>query len=183
MVIGVLDLQGAVDEHIQMLAQCGVTGKKVLSEEDLNQVDGLIIPGGESTAIMNLLLKFDLLKPLQEKVAAGLPIFGTCAGLVLLSRSDALAGIEGEVERNGFGRQKDSFQADIDVAGFDQPFPGIFIRAPYLKQVADDVEVLAKIDDDRIIAVKHGKILATSFHPELSDDTRMHQLFLEMVSA
>ncbi|GAP00064.1 glutamine amidotransferase subunit PdxT [Fructobacillus ficulneus] len=112
-----------------------------------------------------------------------MPVFGTCAGLVLLSKTDVLAGLEGDVERNGFGRQRDSFEAGIAVAGLDQNFPGIFIRAPYLKSVGDDVEVLAKIDDDRIIAAKRGNVLVTAFHPELSDDTRMHQMFLDMVKA
>ncbi|GAP02761.1 glutamine amidotransferase subunit PdxT [Fructobacillus pseudoficulneus] len=183
MKIGVLDLQGAVDEHLQMLAQCGVIGKKVLTVADLDGIDGLIIPGGESTAIMNLLQKFEMLPALRDKVAAGLPVFGTCAGLVLLARPDALAGFDGEVERNGFGRQKDSFQEDVTVAGFNKPFPGVFIRAPYLKSVGKDVQVLAKIDDDRIIAVQHNHILATAFHPELSVDTRLHELFIQMVTA
>ncbi|MFH5810240.1 pyridoxal 5'-phosphate synthase glutaminase subunit PdxT [Companilactobacillus sp. FL22-1] len=179
MIIGILDLQGAVAEHQQMLKQCQVASRLVKTPADLKDLAGLIIPGGESTAIKKLLIRENMLEPLKAMVAAGFPVFGTCAGLVLLTQTESLAGFDGEVVRNGFGRQKDSFEEDLTVLGFDSPFVGIFIRAPYLKSVGSKSQVLAKTDDGRIVAAIQDNLLVTAFHPELTADTRFHQLFIQ----
>ncbi len=181
MVIGVLALQGAVSEHQRMLQQCGVDSILVKHQSDLTGIDGLIIPGGESTAIRKLLVREDMLENLKELVNDGLPILGTCAGLILLVQSESLAGLDAKVVRNGFGRQKNSFEEPLELKGIDHDFNGIFIRAPYISEVGPEVEVLAKTDDGRIVAVREKNVLATAFHPELTDDSSVHELFVKSI--
>lgn len=184
--IGILALQGSVSEHRDIVAYLGAVGIEVKKEEQLEQVDGLIIPGGESTAFGKLVQATDLFQPLQTKIQQGLPVMGTCAGLIFLAKQ-----IEGQdqtylkvldvvVQRNAFGRQKESFEQTISVKGMSQPFPAVFIRAPLIRSVGPKVNVLATIDQT-IVAVKQDHLLGLSFHPELTDDYRFHQLFLEMV--
>lgn len=180
--IGVLALQGAVSEHVTMLEQLGATTKLVLTPQDLEGLAGLIIPGGESTTIKKLLIREAMLEPLKALIAQGLPVFGTCAGMVLLAQSDALAALPATVLRNGFGRQIDSFQTDLAVTGLAAPYPAVFIRAPYYSAVDDAVSVLATIDDTRIVAARYHHLLVTAFHPELTEDSRLHALFLQMVA-
>ncbi|CAH1850991.1 pyridoxal 5'-phosphate synthase glutaminase subunit PdxT [Convivina intestini] len=178
MKIGVLALQGAVSEHEQMLADCGVDVQLVKGVTDLIDLDGLVIPGGESTTIKKLLAKASMLSVLKDKILAGMPVLGTCAGLVLLTQDDALNGLDGQVQRNGFGRQIDSFEENITITGLDHPFPGIFIRAPYLETVGPEVEILGKTFDNRIIAARQKNVMVTAFHPELSEDSSIHELFI-----
>ena len=192
--IGVLALQGDFREHLRMLAACGADAVKVRTADDLAQVDGLVIPGGESTTIGMLIKRNDLDAPLLARLADGLPVMGTCAGMILLAtdvldgRADqfSLAAIDMTVRRNAFGRQVDSFEADVEVPVLPGPaVRAVFIRAPWVERVGDDVEVLAsvKTDDgtDRIVAVRQGNALATSFHPEVTDDRRFHTLLVDMV--
>ena len=192
--IGVLALQGDFREHLRMLADCGADAVKVRTADDLAQVDGLVIPGGESTTIGMLIKRNDLDAPLLARLADGLPVMGTCAGMILLAtdvldgRADqfSLAAIDMTVRRNAFGRQVDSFEADVEVPVLPGPaVHAVFIRAPWVERVGDDVEVLAsvKTDDgtDRIVAVRQGNALATSFHPEVTDDRRFHTLLVDMV--
>ncbi|GAA3616705.1 pyridoxal 5'-phosphate synthase glutaminase subunit PdxT [Secundilactobacillus similis] len=181
MKIGVLALQGAVSEHLAQLQQCGVTGRPVKTPADLAGLDGLVLPGGESTTIRKLLVRENLLAPLQELVKQGFPIFGTCAGLVLLAQPESLNGIKGTMIRNGFGRQRESFEADINVAGWSKPFHGVFIRAPYFETVGDAAKPLATLPDGRIVAAVQGNILVTAFHPELTADHRFHQYFIDQL--
>lgn len=182
MIIGILALQGAVAEHQAMLEQCNVESKLVKNNSDLENIAALIIPGGESTAIRKLLVRENMLETIKAMVKQGFPVFGTCAGLVLLSQPESLDGLENSnVCRNGFGRQKDSFEEELNFKGLDKPFLGIFIRAPYLCEVGDDVEVLAKTTDDRIVAAREKNILTTAFHPELTADPRIHQYFIEKI--
>ncbi|KRM10749.1 pyridoxal 5'-phosphate synthase glutaminase subunit PdxT [Paucilactobacillus suebicus] len=183
MVIGVLDLQGAVSEHVNMLTQCGVDTKLINELPDLDGIDGIVVPGGESTTIRKLLVREQMLAPLKQLVAEGFPVFGTCAGLVLLAQKESLNGLDGDVERNGFGRQRESFEAKIDVNGFDTPFHGVFIRAPYLKSVGNSATVLSKLEDGRIVAAKQENVLVTAFHPELTNDARFHQLFIDLIDS
>ena len=192
--IGVLALQGDFREHLRMLAACGADAVKVRTADDLAQVDGLVIPGGESTTIGMLIKRNDLDAPLLARLADGLPVMGTCAGMILLAtdvldgRADqfSLAAIDMTVRRNAFGRQVDSFEANVEVPVLPGPaVHAVFIRAPWVERVGDDVEVLAsvKADDgtDRIVAVRQGNALATSFHPEVTDDRRFHTLLVDMV--
>lgn len=181
MIVGVLNLQGAVSEHVDMLTKCQVDAKLIKKAADLSGIDGLIIPGGESTVIYKLLVQEQLLEPLKKLVKAGFPVFGTCAGLVLLTQPTAFGVVSGQVVRNGFGRQKDSFEQDIAVVGFEQSFHGVFIRAPYLEQVGAAVTVLATKNDQQVIAAQQGNVLVTAFHPELTDDTRFHEKFIQMI--
>lgn len=179
MVIGVLDLQGAVSEHVAHLTDCGVDTKLINERQDLTGIDGLVIPGGESTTMRKLLVREDMLTPLRLQIAAGLPVFGTCAGLVLLAQSDALAGMNATVERNGFGRQRDSFETALTVTDWQQPFHGVFIRAPFLKQVQAPAKAIVTLPDGRIVAARQKHVLVTAFHPELTTDLRFHQLFID----
>jgi 5'-phosphate synthase pdxT subunit len=184
--IGVLALQGAFIEHDKVLARIGATPVKVRLPEHLDGLDGLIIPGGESTTIGKLATEFGLLTPLRE-FAATQATWGTCAGLIFLARdvgcAQPLLGLmDVTVERNAFGRQVDSFETDLAVPILgERPFPAVFIRAPSIKRVGPDVEVLARLGDGRIVAARQGHLLATAFHPELTGDDRFHRLFLEMV--
>ncbi|MEV6824902.1 pyridoxal 5'-phosphate synthase glutaminase subunit PdxT [Amycolatopsis sp. NPDC051102] len=196
-VIGVLAMQGAVREHVAMLAEAGARGVPVRRATELSEVDGLVLPGGESTTMSRLLESFELLEPLRARIAEGLPAFGSCAGMILLARQtldgrpdqQQLGGLDVVVRRNAFGRQVDSFEADLDFAGVAGQVRAVFIRAPWVEKAGDGVEVLATVsgvpgvDDDtaRIVAVRQGAVLATAFHPELTPDVRVHRLFVDLV--
>ena len=191
MKIGVLALQGDFAEHMKMLRQLGVEALEVRLPAQLTALDGLILPGGESTTIGKLCVDFGLLQPLQE-FGQTHPIWGTCAGAILLSRdarrSQPLLGLmDIRVQRNAFGRQVDSFEADLDIAALGQvtsngkPFHAFFIRAPIIESVQGSVQVLASLPDGRIVAARQGHLLATSFHPELTGDTRFHEYFLAFI--
>ena len=184
--VGVLALQGAVDKHLEMLKRCGCKTKTVRNSEELKDINALVIPGGESTTIGKLLQRCNLDKEIILRVKEGsLPIFGTCAGLVLLSKniggnSPPLLGLmDISSVRNAFGRQKMSFETALNIPALgEKAFPGIFIRAPYISRVGDKVEVLAKFEE-RVVLAKEGNLLACAFHPELTNDLRVHQYFLE----
>ncbi|MCP2279103.1 5'-phosphate synthase pdxT subunit [Nocardia amikacinitolerans] len=194
--IGVLALQGDVREHIAALEKCGAEPVLVRRASELAAVDGLVLPGGESTAISKLLEAFELLEPLRARLRDGMPAFGSCAGMILLAsevldtRPDAkhLSGIDMTVRRNAFGRQVDSFETDLDFAGLtDGPVRAVFIRAPWVERVGAEVEVLATVPSGpfagRVVAVRQGKVLATSFHPEVTGDLRVHRMFVDLVLA
>lgn len=187
--IGVLALQGDVREHLVALASADALARPVRRPEELAEVDGLVIPGGESTTMSKLAVIFGLLEPLRERVRAGMPVYGTCAGMIMLAdkildgREDqeTLGGIDMIVRRNAFGRQNESFEAKVEVAGVEGgPVEGVFIRAPWVESVGAAVEILA-VHDGHTVAVRQGNVLATSFHPELTGDHRVHELFVEMV--
>src|SRR5690349_16484094 len=175
-----------------MLERAGATTTAVRRAAELDRVDGLVVPGGESTTMYKLARSFELFEPLQEAVRSGLPTFGTCAGMIMLADriedgapgQETIGGLDVVVRRNAFGRQVDSFEAELDVAHLDGPFHAVFIRAPWVEEVGDDVEVVARIAaDDRIVGVRQGHLLATSFHPEVSGDRRIHEYFVSMVRA
>jgi 5'-phosphate synthase pdxT subunit len=197
-VIGVLALQGDVPEHLRALAAAGASPVPVRRPDELERVDGLVIPGGESTTLWRLSVAFDVLEPLRKLIGAGLPAFGSCAGMIMLA--DRLAdgvpgqqtygGIDMTVRRNAFGRQVDSFEGNVTLAGAKttlavantEKLPAVFIRAPWVEQVGDGVAVLGTDDrTGRIVAVRQGQLLATAFHPELTPDRRIHELFVDMV--
>ena len=186
MKIGVLALQGAFREHCAALAALGVESTEVRVPSQLKDLDGLILPGGESTTFAKLAVAFELMEPLRE-MAQSVPMFGTCAGLVFMAkdcgRDQPLLGImDIAVERNTFGRQVDSFETELDIKGLTGgTFHGIFIRAPIVRTVGPGVEVLANLEDGRIVGVRQGLLIATAFHPELTPDYRMHRFFLEIV--
>lgn len=186
--IGVLGLQGAVREHIQSIEACDAEGKIIKRAEELASVDGLIIPGGESTTMRRLMDTYQFIEPIKAFATEGKPIFGTCAGLIMLAkhiedREDAHLGLLNvSVARNSFGRQVDSFEADLEVKGLDAPFTGVFIRAPHIISADVSVEIMAEYDG-RIVMAKENNILGCSFHPELTDDHRLTQLFVEMVKS
>lgn len=189
MKIGVLALQGAFIEHINILRGLGVEAVEVRLPEDLAGLDGLIIPGGESTTIGKLADTFDLTGPLRE-FAEGNPVWGTCAGMIFMAkeigRDQPLLGVmDIVVERNAFGRQVDSFITPIEISGLDEgqtdPFPAVFIRGPRLVEARGDATVIARLADGTPVAAREGNWLVTSFHPELTDDTRVHELFVKMV--
>jgi 5'-phosphate synthase pdxT subunit len=188
--VGVLALQGDVAEHQAMLARSGVEPVAVKRAEQLDQVEGLIIPGGESTTIGKLLRRYGLLDPLRERTRKGFPIYGTCAGMILLADEiedaavdqPAIGGMHITVRRNAFGRQRESFETDLRVPALgEEPLHAVFIRAPSIEQVGEGVEVLATLSDGRTVAARQGNLLVTSFHPELTEDTRMHRYFVDMV--
>jgi 5'-phosphate synthase pdxT subunit len=189
-VVGVLALQGDVPEHIRALAEAGAEAIPVRRPEELDRIDGLVIPGGESTTLWRLSMAFDLLDPITKRIADGLPAFGSCAGMIMLA--DRLAdGVEGQqtfgginmtVRRNAFGRQVDSFETEVSLAGDQEPVHAVFIRAPWVEDAGDAVTVLGTDDrTGRIVAVRQGQLLATAFHPELTPDRRIHQLFVDIV--
>jgi 5'-phosphate synthase pdxT subunit len=184
--IGVLGLQGAVREHIRSVEACGAEGIVIKTTNQLDEVDGLIIPGGESTTMRRLIDKYNFMEPLRKFGQDGKPMFGTCAGLILLAKNLVgynefhLGLLDVTVERNSFGRQKDSFEAELMITGVGEDFVGVFIRAPHIVEVGEDVEILSK-HNGRIIAARQGQFLGCSFHPELTDDHRMTQLFINMV--
>ena len=192
--IGALALQGDFREHIAMLSDLGVDAVEVRTAEELATVDALVIPGGESTTIGRLARIYGLIEPLRERIKSGMPVLGTCAGMIFLGAATVrydqpqLAVLDVVVERNAFGRQVDSFEADLDVRGLDEPMHAVFIRAPWIEKIGADVDVLASVTDPGTgethpVVVRQGRILATSFHPELTDDTRVHEMFLQMVEA
>ncbi|WP_431041263.1 pyridoxal 5'-phosphate synthase glutaminase subunit PdxT [Streptomyces sp. P1-3] len=189
--IGVLALQGDVREHLVALAAADALARPVRRPEELAEIDGLVIPGGESTTMSKLAVIFGVLEPLRARIRDGLPVYGTCAGMIMVAdkildgREDqeTLGGVDMIVRRNAFGRQNESFEAAIDVAGIDGgPVEGVFIRAPWVESVGGEVEVLARYDG-HTVAVRQGNVLATSFHPELTGDHRVHALFVDMVRA
>ena len=188
MKIGVLALQGAFAEHITVLHRLEVETLPVRLPHQLVGLDGLIIPGGESTTITSLMLSYNLRTEISRMVENGLPVLGTCAGMILLARKVSNDGIEPvavmgiTVQRNAFGRQRESFETDLDIPALgEKPFPGVFIRAPLIEQVTGEVEVLSCLDNSTIVAARQGKLLACAFHPELTDDLRFHQYFLSIV--
>ena len=189
--IGVLALQGDTREHLAALAEAGADAITVRRRSELDAVDALVIPGGESTAMSHLLREFELLEPLRARLADGMPAYGSCAGMILLATDILDAGVEGRaavplggidmtVRRNAFGRQVDSFEGDIPFEGIDGSVHAVFIRAPWVERVGPDVEVLGRAGE-HIVAVRQGGVLATSFHPEMTGDRRVHKLFVDMV--
>lgn len=190
MKLGVLGLQGDVREHVSALEAAGATAVVVKQPQDVEAVDGLIVPGGESTTIGKLLDRFGLLTPITERARAGMPLYGTCAGLILMARDvvgdeDAphrLGVLDVAVRRNAYGRQVDSFESDLEIAGFDQPYRAVFIRAPVVEGVGEGVEVLAERHDAPVL-VRQGHLLASSFHPEMTGDTRIHEMFVSMIGS
>ncbi|MEA2487834.1 MAG: pyridoxal 5-phosphate synthase pdxT subunit [Actinomycetota bacterium] len=186
--VGILALQGDVPEHARALEAAGATAVEVRDVPALADVDGLIIPGGESTTIGKLLDRFGLIEPLLERIGHGMPLWGTCAGLILMARDVVgthgapirLGCLDATVQRNGYGRQIDSFETDLDISGFDSPFPAVFIRAPVIESVGESVEVLSSHDGVPVL-IRQGTILGSSFHPEMTGDTRVHELFVGMV--
>jgi 5'-phosphate synthase pdxT subunit len=187
--VGVLALQGDVREHRRVLESAGADVVAVRRPTELDDLDGIVLPGGESTTMGKLLVTFELLEPLRKALAAGLPAYGSCAGMILLADRllDAtadqvwLGGLDVTVRRNAFGRQVDSFEGDLEFAGVSpEPMHAVFIRAPWVETAGPQVEVLARAAD-RIVAVRQGPLLATAFHPELTGDPRVHQLFVSMV--
>ena len=192
--IGVLAVQGDVREHVQVLGGLGARAVTVRRPSELEAVDALVIPGGESTTMDKLVRAFDLYEPLRARIAAGMPAYGSCAGMIMLAdriadaRPDqqTLGGLDITVRRNAFGRQVDSFEEDIHFDGLDGTVRAIFIRAPWVEKTGDGVEVLARVEEGpaagRIVAVRQGPLLATSFHPEVSGDHRVHRLFVDLVA-
>jgi pyridoxal 5'-phosphate synthase pdxT subunit len=192
--IGVLALQGDVAEHLRALAAVAARPVAIRRPDELDGVDGLVIPGGESTTMWKLAVLFDLMEPLRKRVSAGLPVFGSCAGMIMLADrlldgadgQETVGGIDMTVRRNAFGRQVDSFESDIALAGLTGPagplFRAVFIRAPWVEQTGRRVEILGtEPATGRIVAVRQGPLLATSFHPELTGDARVHRLFVDVV--
>jgi len=191
--IGVLALQGDVREHLRALAACGATARPVRRATELAEVSALVLPGGESTTMSKLAVEFGVLEPIRSRIKAGMPAYGSCAGMIMLAdeildgRPDqqSFGGIEMAVRRNAFGRQVDSFEASVSFGG--APFPAVFIRAPWVERTGPAVEVLGRVEDGpaagRIVAVRQGNLLATAFHPELTGDVRVHRLFVEIVRA
>ena len=192
--VGVLALQGDFREHESTLHTLGVATRRVRTVEDLEGIDALVVPGGESTTMSNLALRWGLMEPLRELVRGGLPAFGSCAGMIMLADrivggrpdQETIGGLDVTVLRNAFGRQVDSFEADLDMPVLgEEPIHAVFIRAPWVESVGESVDVLGRVSTGpaagRIVAVRQGPLLATSFHPELTGDTRVHEYFVEMV--
>jgi 5'-phosphate synthase pdxT subunit len=189
MKIGVLASQGAFAEHIAKLRQLEAEAVPVRLPEELEGLDGLVIPGGESTSIGRLMRDYKLTSKIRDRAKNGLPVFGTCAGMILLAKKSSDAHLESlglmdiSVRRNAFGRQRESFEAELTIPVLgEKPFPGVFIRAPLIEQVNSQVEILARLADGTIVAVRQKKILALAFHPELTDDLRFHQYFLDIIA-
>jgi 5'-phosphate synthase pdxT subunit len=194
--IGVLALQGDVREHVAALTRLGATAVPVRRPRELDEVDAIVLPGGESTTIDKLARAFDLAEPLRKRIASGMPAYGSCAGMILLAER-LVDGIEGQqtfggidvlVRRNAFGRQVESFEADLPFAGLDGgPVRAVFIRAPWVEEAGEDVEVLASVESGpaagKVVAVRQGNAIATSFHPEVTGDLRVHELFVDLVRA
>jgi pyridoxal 5'-phosphate synthase pdxT subunit len=186
--VGVLAFQGDVREHLAALAAVGADPVEVRSVADLDTVEGLVVPGGESTVIGKLAARYGLLEPLRARVADGLPVLGTCAGMIFMARQvegppqDLLGVLDVRVRRNAFGRQVASFEAEVDVKGVDGgPVSGAFIRAPWVAEAAPEVEVLAEVDG-KVVAVRQGNLLATAFHPELTGEVRLHRWLVDLVA-
>jgi 5'-phosphate synthase pdxT subunit len=183
--IGVLALQGAVREHIKHIEDTGAEGREIKWPRELNEIDGLIIPGGESTTIGKLMVEYDFVDAIRDFHAAGKPIYGTCAGMILLAKKitegdqPLLALMDIEARRNAFGRQRESFETDLEIKGIGQ-YKAVFIRAPWIEKIEDGVELMAEYDGMKVMA-RQGSLLVSAFHPELTGDTRVHKYFLEMV--
>lgn len=187
-------LQGDVREHLHALDRLGVEAFGVRRPEELARCDGFVIPGGESSTMAKLARAFDLFEPLRERIHDGMPTFGTCAGMIMLAEKiedgvvgqETLGGLDVLVRRNAFGRQVDSFETDLDMVGVDGPVHAVFIRAPWVESVSDGVEVLARVEggeaDGRIVAVRQRAVMATSFHPEVTGDDRVHRSFVEFIA-
>ncbi len=189
MKIGVLALQGAFAEHIAILHRLEVEAVPIRLPQELVGLDGLIIPGGESTSIGRLMLDYNLTSEIRNLATSGLPIFGTCAGMILIAEKvpdsypEPLGVMAITVKRNAFGRQRESFETKLSIPVLgEKPFPGVFIRAPVIEQANGKVEILARLADDTTVAARQGKLLASVFHPELTDDLRFHQYFLDIVA-
>lgn len=193
MIIGVLALQGDTREHLHALAELDVIARPVRRPEELDSVDALVVPGGESTAMSKLAVEFGMTEPLRKRIAGGMPTYGSCAGMIMLAttildgRADQVpfGGIDMTVRRNAFGRQVDSFEGTVDISDIDGgPFSAVFIRAPWVEEVGPDVRVLGRVSGGpgagRIVAVRQQHLLATAFHPELTGDLRVHRYFVEM---
>lgn len=184
--VGVLALQGDVREHLSLLTELSVEAWPIKRPDELASIDALVLPGGESTTIGKMAVRFGLLGPMRTAIEGGLPVYGTCAGMILL----AGAVVEGDqpligaldvlVRRNAFGRQNDSFESALDIDGLETPFQAVFIRAPWIEKVGSEVEVLAEVDEHPVM-VRHGNILATSFHPELTGDGRIHEMLIGLI--
>ncbi|HME82444.1 MAG TPA: pyridoxal 5'-phosphate synthase glutaminase subunit PdxT [Candidatus Eremiobacteraceae bacterium] len=188
MTIGVLGLQGDVEEHLAMLERIGASALRVKTPLELAQVDGLIIPGGESTTVGVMLNRFGLAKPLLERVKKGMPVWGTCMGMIVMaehvvgSDQPTLGLLHIDVVRNAFGRQVESAEVPLTISGLGgRPFPGVFIRAPWIEAARGDAKIMASLDGKGVM-VRQGNLLGTSFHPELTDDPRIHQLFADLVA-
>ena len=195
--VGVLALQGDVREHLHALTALGVQATRVRRERELAACDALVLPGGESTTMARLARTFDLLEPLRARIKEGMPAFGTCAGMILLADrildgtadQETIGGLDVTVRRNAFGRQVHSFETELTVTGLAEPVHAVFIRAPWVESAGPQVEVLARTDGEprpggtsgRVVAVRQGRLMATSFHPEVGDDPRLHRLFLDLV--
>lgn len=190
MKIGVLALQGAFREHIGIMQELGIEALPVRLPSHLDGLDGLIIPGGESTAILKLMESFSLIQPIREMARAGLPIFGTCAGMICLAKKvfdhdmETLAVMDIVVTRNAFGRQVDSFETELPIPALgEEPFPAIFIRAPFIERAEPRVEIFARLPSGVAVASRQGNLMATAFHPELTRDFRLHSYFLRIVAS
>jgi 5'-phosphate synthase pdxT subunit len=191
MTIGVLALQGDFREHLAMLGTIGADAVEVRTPDELRQVDGLVIPGGESTTIGRLANMYGLIDPIRKRCSDGMPAFGTCAGMIFLASNTIgpdqpqVGALDATVERNAFGRQVDSFEADLEIDGLDEPMHAVFIRAPWIAKVGSDVDVMATVVDAQEnahpVLVRQGRILASSFHPELTNDTRLHEMFVDLI--
>lgn len=188
MKIGVLALQGAFREHCWMLERCGATAVEIRKPEDLDDVAGLVIPGGESTTIGKLMVQWGLMEKIKTRVSQGMAVYGTCAGMIMLAKeiidSDQprLGLMDVAVRRNAFGRQRESFEASMLVPEFgEEPVQAVFIRAPYIEQADENVKIMAMVND-KIVIARQGKMLVTAFHPELTDDDRIHKYFISMIS-
>lgn len=184
--VGVLALQGDVREHRQALQTLGAETVPVKRPEQLHSIDALVLPGGESTTIGKMAVRFGLIEPIRNVVESGMPVYGSCAGMILLASSvtegdqPLVGSLDVVVKRNAFGRQNESFEQDLEITGLDDPFHAVFIRAPWIEKVGSDVEILASIDDHPVM-VRQANLLATSFHPELTDDGRVHRMMLDMI--
>ena len=188
--VGVLALQGDFREHLAVLTGLGALAVPVRRERELAGLDGLVIPGGESTVMDKLCRAFGLRDPLRDRIAAGMPVYGTCAGLIMLADrvTDALedqqtlGGLDVTVRRNAFGNQLDSFETDLDIVGIPgPPVHAAFIRAPVVTEIGDAAEAIATLDDGRVVAVRQGSLLGTAFHPEITGETRLHEAFLRLL--
>jgi 5'-phosphate synthase pdxT subunit len=189
MKIGVLASQGAFAEHIAAINQLDTEAVPVRLPRELKDVDGLIIPGGESTTISRLITSYDMVDTIRDMVKEGMPLFGTCAGMILMAKditgdgAKSLGLMDIKVRRNAFGRQVDSFETDLSIPVLgEEPFPAVFIRAPFIEQCSDGVDILAKLDNGTPVAARQGELLVTAFHPELTDDLRFHRYYLDIVS-
>lgn len=191
--IGVLSLQGDVREHLRVLTALGADATTVRRVGELERCHALVVPGGESTTMAKLARTFELFEPIQARIGAGMPVFGTCAGMIMLADhikdgmagQETFGGLDVTVRRNAFGRQVDSFETDLDFVGLEDPVHAVFIRAPWVDEVGAGVRVLARVDggpsDDKVVAVQQEQLMAMSFHPEVDDDERVHRMFVDLV--